>query len=83
MIDPKKIDELAKRMADSLPSGLQTLRKDLERSFRAILQSSFAKMDLVGREEFDVQRDVLARTRAKLESLEKQVAVLEEQLDEK
>jgi len=83
MIDPKKIDELAKRMADSLPSGLQTLRKDLERSFRAILQSSFAKMDLVGREEFDVQRDVLARTRAKLESLEKQVAVLEEQLGEK
>lgn len=83
MIDPNKIDELAKRMADSLPSGLQTLRKDLERSFRAILQSSFAKMDLVGREEFDVQRDVLARTRAKLESLEKQVTALEQQRDEK
>ncbi len=83
MIDPKKIDDLAKRMADSLPSGLQALRKDLEKSFRAILQSSFAKMDLVGREEFDVQRDVLARTRAKLESLEKQVATLEKHLDSK
>ena len=83
MFDPNKIDDLAKRLADSLPSGLQTLRTDLEKSFRAILQSTFAKMDLVGREEFDVQRDVLARTRMKLESLEKQVALLEERLQQK
>lgn len=79
MID-RSIDNLVKRLSNSLPSGLRHLHEDLEKNFRAILQSSFAKMDLVTREEFDVQRAVLTRTREKLEALEKQVAKLEEKL---
>ncbi|MGH8547287.1 MAG: ubiquinone biosynthesis accessory factor UbiK [Methylococcales bacterium] len=79
MID-HSIDNLVKRLSNSLPSGLRDLREDLEKNFRAILQSSFAKMDLVTREEFDVQRAVLTRTREKLEALENQVAKLEEKL---
>ncbi len=80
MIDLKSIDDLSRRLADSIPSGLQSLRSDLEKNFRAVLQSTFSKMDLVSREEFDVQTAVLARTREKLASLEDQVAQLEEKL---
>jgi ubiquinone biosynthesis accessory factor UbiK len=79
MID-RSIDNLVKRLSNSLPSGLHHLHEDLEKNFRAVLHSSLAKMDLVTREEFEVQRAVLARTREKLETLEKQVAKLEEQL---
>ena len=77
MFDPKSIDELVSRLTNSLPSGLHHAREDLEKNFRAILQSAFAKMDLVSREEFDVQRAVLARTREKLEALEQQIAKME------
>jgi ubiquinone biosynthesis accessory factor UbiK len=79
MID-RSIENLVKRLSNSLPSGLHDLREDLEKNFRAILQSSFSKMDLVTREEFDIQRAVLARTREKIEALEKQIAALEEKL---
>ncbi|MEN8260160.1 MAG: accessory factor UbiK family protein [Pseudomonadota bacterium] len=83
MFDPKSLDDIAKRLSDSMPAGLQSLRDDMEKNFRAILQSAFNKMDLVTREEFDVQSSVLARTREKLESLEKQVAELEAKVLEK
>ncbi len=77
MIDPKHLDELARKMAGSLPSGLQALKQDLDRNLRAGLEAALAKMDLVTREEFDVQSAVLARTREKLQRLEAQVAELE------
>jgi ubiquinone biosynthesis accessory factor UbiK len=77
MMDTGKLDELARKLFDALPGGARELRADVEKNFRSALQSGFAKMDLVTREEFDVQSAVLARTRAKLESLEKQVAALE------
>lgn len=77
MIDSNTIDDLVRRLANSLPAGLQHLHQDLEKNFRAVLQSTFAKMDLVSREEFEVQRAVLARTREKLEALEKQVTEME------
>lgn len=76
----RTLDNLVKRLGNSLPSGLQHLHEDLEKNFRAVLRSSFAKMDLVTREEFDIQRAVLARTREKLETLESKVAELEEKL---
>lgn len=79
MID-QSIDNLVKRLGDSLPAGLQHLHRDLEKNFRAVLQSSFAKMDLITREEFDVQRAVLARTREKLEALEALVSELEKKI---
>lgn len=80
MLDPKQLDDLARRLADSMPPGLRQLQSDLERNFRAALQSAFSRMDLVTREEFDVQQAVLARTRARLEALEREVAALEQRL---
>ncbi|MDQ2695279.1 MAG: accessory factor UbiK family protein [Pseudomonadota bacterium] len=80
MVDPKFLDELAKRFAEAVPPGFRQLQSDLEKNFHAVLQGAFARMELVTREEFDVQQAVLARTRARLEALEKQVAALEAQL---
>ena len=80
MIDPKILDDLAKRLADAVPSGIRDLQRDLEKNFRAVLQAAFAKLDLVTREEFDVQTAVLNRTRTKLDALEQQVADMEKLL---
>ena len=80
-MDPKhlNIDELARRLADSLPGGLKALQADAEQNFRAVLQAGLARLDLVTREEFDVQSAVLRRTREKLEALETRLAALEKQ----
>ncbi|MGR9099498.1 MAG: ubiquinone biosynthesis accessory factor UbiK [Gammaproteobacteria bacterium] len=80
MFDPKNLDDIANRLADSMPPGLQALRGDLEKNFHAVLQSAFAKMDLVTREEFEVQKAVLAKTRKKLEDMEKRVLELESRI---
>lgn len=71
------LDDLAKSLADALPKGLRDVQRDVEKNLRTVLSSVFAKMDLVTREEFDVQAAVLARSRAKLEALEKRLAELE------
>lgn len=77
MLETKHIDELIKKLCDTIPPGLREIQKDLEHNFRSVLQSWFAKLDLVTREEFDAQVNVLKRTRAKLTQLEKQLAELE------
>jgi len=77
MIDPKLLDDLANRLHASLPTGLRTLQSDLDQSLHLAIQSALAKLDLVTREEFDVQAKVLARTRQKLEQLTQRVAALE------
>ena len=77
MIDPKVLDDLAKRVAASVPTGLQLLGEDLEKNLRSALASALARFDLVTREEYDVQCAVLARTREKLDRLEKQLEALE------
>ena len=77
MMDPKVIDDLARRLSKAVPSGLREARQDIEKNFRTVLQNTLAKMDLVTREEFDVQTRLLARTREKLEALEKTMAELE------
>lgn len=76
-IETAGLDELARKLSDALPAGLQTLKADLEGNFRAVLQAGLARMDLVTRQDFDVQSGVLARTRAKLEDLEARLATLE------
>lgn len=78
-LDAKKLDELARGVFDKLPAGFQTLQHDMEKNLRAALQSAFGKLDLVTRDEFEVQAAVLQRTREKLESLEARVAELEKQ----
>ena len=77
MLDIRAIDELAQRLASLVPPGLSAANEDLGRTFKATLQAGLAKLDLVSREEFDVQRLVLQRTREKVEALETQLAALE------
>ena len=81
MIDPKILDELSGKVAQTLPKGLQAMQNDLQHNLRSGLESTLARLKLVTREEFDVQAAVRARTREKLEALEKQVAELEEMLE--
>ncbi|RMD80508.1 MAG: accessory factor UbiK family protein [Gammaproteobacteria bacterium] len=78
MLDPGMLDDLVRRLAEAVPPGARAIQEDLEKSFRAVLQSAFARLDLVTREEFDAQSRVLARTRELLEGLEARVARLEE-----
>jgi BMFP domain-containing protein YqiC len=80
MFDTTALSDLAKRLAEAMPAEFQALKGDMERNFQAILQASFSRMNLVSREEFEVQRAVLARTREHLEGLEARVAELEKQL---
>jgi len=83
MNKPSQIDDLAKKLAGFMPSSVQNLQEDIEQNIRGGLESGLRKMNLVGREEFDIQNEVLLRTREKLEALEKTVAALESQLIEK
>jgi BMFP domain-containing protein YqiC len=73
----ESIENLARKLADAVPEGLRTMRQDVEENFRAVLRSGISKLDLVTREEFEVQEAVLARTREKLEALEAKLEELE------
>ena len=73
----ESLDKLASTLAESVPEGLRSVREDLEKNFRSVLQSGIGKLDLVTREEFGVQEAVLARTRARLEALESRLRQLE------
>jgi len=74
------IESLAKKLAESVPEGLRSMRDDLESNFRGVLQSGISKLDLVTREEFEVAEAVLARTREKLEHLEAKLEEIESNL---
>lgn len=74
-------DTILKRFSSTLPPGAEVLKGDLENHLRATLHAAFDKLDLVTREEFEVQAQVLARSRARLEQLEKTVAELEAKLN--
>ena len=71
------IDDLARRLAETVPQNLRAMGEDLERNFKSLLQTGLEKMDLVTREEFDIQVAVLARTREKLEILETKLAEMQ------
>ncbi len=77
MIDLAQLDDLARRLGGLLPSSLRDGREELQENFKSVLQSGLAKLDLVTREEFEVQRAVLLKTREKLEALQQVVAALE------
>ncbi|MGY6588299.1 MAG: accessory factor UbiK family protein [Wenzhouxiangella sp.] len=68
--DFQTLDEITRKLAAALPVELQTARDELQTQFKSILEATFNRMDLVTREEFEIQKKVLARTREKLESLE-------------
>ena len=77
MLDPKTLDELSRKFSENLPSGLREFQREVEQNLRTTMQSTFHRMELVTREEFDAQAKVLARTRAQLEALEERVSTLE------
>ena len=76
-MDRSDLEKLAKSLAGSVPEGLMSMRGELEENFRTVLRDGLAKLDLVTREEFEVQEAVLLRTREKLDGLEKQLKALE------
>ena len=77
MIDLNHIDALARRLSELVPPGLRESREELQATFKSALQAGLTKLDRVTREEFEVQRAVLLRTREKLDALEQAVATLE------
>ncbi|NEV62700.1 ubiquinone biosynthesis accessory factor UbiK [Thiorhodococcus minor] len=81
MLDPKHFDDLVQRLSSAMPKGIQVLQEDINKNVRASLEAGLSRLDLVTREEFDVQSAVLARTREKLAALEAQVGELERALD--
>ena len=77
MIDLNSVDELARRLSSLVPPGLRESREEIQENFKAVLQLGLTKLDLVTREEFEVQRAVLLKTRQKLDALETAVRELE------
>ena len=77
MLNVNQLEEMAKKLAETIPQGGGRIPTGLQDHIKAILSRSFEKMDLVSRQEFDIQTAVLAKTRAKLEALEKAVVDLE------
>ena len=79
-INANGLDDLARRLADTVPESVRSFGRDLEGNFKAVLQAQLARLDLVSRQEFDVQAAVLARTQATLATLEARVKELEAKL---
>lgn len=77
MIDPKKIEQIARQVHESMPKGIRDFGDDVEKKIRQVLQSQLTRLDLISREEFDVQTQVLLRTREKLTLLEQRLSELE------
>jgi BMFP domain-containing protein YqiC len=72
------IDKLVRALTEVVPQGLRSVSDDLEENFRSVLKSGLSKLDLVTREEFEVQEAVLARTRENLDAMEARLAGLED-----
>lgn len=81
MFDPKKLEQVAKQIQDVMPQPVKELGNDVEQKVRQVIQAQLGKLDVVNREEFDVQTQVLLRTRQKLNDLEQKMAELEAKLD--
>ena len=81
MMFKEKIEEVLADVSSALPKDMQKFKQEIENNLRATLQASFSKMDLVTREEFDIQTALLQRTRAQLDELQSKLAALEEQTE--
>lgn len=77
MLDPKKLEELARQISDAVPPGVKSMAEGAEAKVRQVLQAQLSRLDFVSREEFDVQSQVLIRTREKLQALEERISALE------
>lgn len=83
MFDPKKLEQIAKQIHDSMPTSVKELGADVDQKVRQVIQGQLNKLDVVSREEFDVQTQVLMRTREKLTAMEQKLTELEDKLAEK
>lgn len=83
MLDPKKIEQLAEQISSAIPPGVKNIADNVEEKIKTVLQNKLSQLDVVSREEFDVQTQVLARTRQKLETLEQELKELKQLLSEK
>ena len=83
MIDAKKIEEMARQIHNALPPGIKNLGEEVDKKVKQVLQSQLNKLDMVSREEFEVQTKVLLRTREKLAALEEKLVQIEQQLAER
>ncbi|MDP2533458.1 accessory factor UbiK family protein [Photobacterium damselae subsp. piscicida] len=81
MFNRKKLEQVAKQIHESMPQPVKDLGNDVEQKVRQVIQSQLGKLDVVNREEFDVQTQVLLRTRQKLTELEQKMAELEAKLN--
>lgn len=79
MLDAKKIEQLAEQVSNVIPPGVKALADNVEDKIKTVLQSKLSQLDVVSREEFDVQTQVLARTRQKLDALEKEFEDIKKQ----
>ncbi len=79
-LNSTSLDELARRLADAVPESVRSFGRDMEGNFKAVLQAQLSKLDLVSRQEFDVQAALLARTQATLTALEARLKELEAKL---
>ena len=76
-MNPNSLDELAKRLAESVPESVKAFGRDMEGNFKAVLQAQLSKLDLVSRQDFDVQAAILERTQARLAEMESRLKDLE------
>lgn len=81
MINTKKIEEIAKQVTDAIPAGVKNLAHDFEEKTKTVLQHKLSQLDVVTREEFDVQTQVLIKTREKLAAMEAKIVELEAKLE--
>lgn len=83
MINPNKIEEMARTIQAALPPELKSVGEEVDKKVKQVIQAQLMKLDLVSREEFDVQTKVLLRTREKLQALEEKLQQLEKQLSDR
>ncbi|MEY4683911.1 MAG: hypothetical protein RLZ25_370 [Pseudomonadota bacterium] len=83
MFEPNQLNDLVQRLSGAVPQDIRAMKGDLEHNFKAIIQASLGRMNLVTREEFDVQRNVLLKAREQLEILEARVKELESLVEKK
>ncbi|MGY0581556.1 MAG: ubiquinone biosynthesis accessory factor UbiK [Paraglaciecola chathamensis] len=83
MLDPKKLEDIAKQITEAIPPGVKTMAEGAESKVKQVLQSQLNKLDFVSREEFEIQSNVLIRTREKLAVLEAKLEALEKDLQDK
>ncbi len=82
MFNPHKLEEIAKQVSDAMPEGVKNFGEETERKIKQVLQAQLGKLDIVSREEFDVQTHVLLRTREKLTEMEARLAEIEKKLEQ-